>query len=291
MPLVVSVPLPVTFSGRSSEKLLSTGEDPMEQHMDPTTTEPSQSDGAKPPRQDRMRRRWASWLAWALWLLVVAGGVVAFTLTLLNGRQAAVVAIVDWWTGTLPFLAFATVGALILSRRPHNAIGWLCWTMGAVVCLGSVGFEAARRVADDPVSGPVALVLLVGSATFLVSLLGLLPLLVLVFPTGRLPSRRWRAAVGVFAGGLVLYLGLFVLQPGPMGDGLPANPLGVSAGPSSCWSVSDRSWACCSCCLWSWCWSRWSGAFAEFGAMSANSSSGSPTLRPSPPYSLLRSAL
>jgi hypothetical protein len=199
----------------------------MEQHMDPTTTEPSQSDGAKPPRQDRMRRRWASWLAWALWLLVVAGGVVAFTLTLLNGRQAAVVAIVDWWTGTLPFLAFATVGALILSRRPHNAIGWLCWTMGAVVCLGSVGFEAARRVADDPVSGPVALVLLVGSATFLVSLLGLLPLLVLVFPTGRLPSRRWRAAVGVFAGGLVLYLGLFVLQPGPMGDGLPANPLGV----------------------------------------------------------------
>ena len=137
------------------------------------------------------------------------------------------VAIVDWWTGALPFLAFATVGALILSRRPHNAIGWLCWTMGAVVSFGSVGFEAATRMAGDPVSRPVALVLLVGSATFLVSLLGLLPLLVLVFPTGRLPSRRWRPAVWVFAGGLVLYLGLYVLQPGPIGDGLPANPLGV----------------------------------------------------------------
>jgi hypothetical protein len=225
--IVVTVSLPVTFSGRSWGKLHSTGEDPLEQHMDQTTAEPSQPGGAKPPSHDRMRLRSASRLAWGLWLLVAGGSTVAFTLALLNGRQAAVVAIVDWWTGALPFLAFATVGALILSRRPHNAIGWLCWTMGAIVCLGAVGFEAATRMAEDPVSRPVALVLLVGSATFLVSLLGLLPLLVLVFPTGRLPSRRWRAAVGVFAGGLVLYLGLYLLQPGPMGDGLPANPLGV----------------------------------------------------------------
>jgi hypothetical protein len=195
--------------------------------MGQTTAEPSQPGGVKSPSQDRLRPRSASRLAWGLWLLVAGGAAVAFTLALLNRRQAAVVAIVDWWTGALPFLAFVTVGALILSRRPDHAIGWLCWTMGAVVCLGSVGFEAAIRVADAPVSRPVALVLLVGSATFLVSLLGLLPLLVLVFPTGRLPPRRWRAAVGVFAGGLVLYLGLFVLQPGPIGDGLPANPLGV----------------------------------------------------------------
>jgi hypothetical protein len=199
----------------------------MEQHMDQTTAERSQPGGVKSPSHDRMRLRSASWLAWGLWLLVAGGSTIAFTLALLNGRQASVVAIVDWWTGALPFLAFATVGALILSRRPYNAIGWLCWAMAAVVCFGSVGFEAAPRVAGDPVSRPVALVLLVGSATFLVSLLGLLPLLVLVFPTGRLPSRRWRPAVWVFAGGLVLYLGLYLLQPGPIGDDLPANPLGV----------------------------------------------------------------
>jgi hypothetical protein len=199
----------------------------MEQHMDQSTAEPSQPGGAKLPGHDRMRMRSASWLAWGLWLGVAGGCAVALTLALLNGRQAAVVTIGDWWAGTLPFLAFASVGALILSRRPHNAIGWLCWTMGAVVCFGSVGFEAAIRVASDPVSRPVALMLLVGSGTFLLSLLGLLPLLALVFPTGRLPSRRWRPAVWVFAGGLVLYLGLEVLQPGPMGDGLPANPLGV----------------------------------------------------------------
>jgi hypothetical protein len=195
--------------------------------MDRTTEEPSPPRVVQSPRHDRIGPRSASWLAWGLWLLVVAVCAVALTLALLSGRQAAGVAIVGWWAVALPFLAFATVGALILSRRPHHAIGWLCWTIGAVVCFGSVGVEAARRVVGDPVSGPVALVLLVGSAAFVVSLLGLLPLLVLVFPTGRLPSRRWRPAIGVFAGGLVLYLGLYVLQPGPMGAGLSANPLGV----------------------------------------------------------------
>jgi drug/metabolite transporter (DMT)-like permease len=189
--------------------------------------EPSQPGAVKPPSHNRMRPRSASWLAWTLWLPVAAGYLVAFVLDLLGGRQAVVLAVVDYWGGALPFLAFATVGVLILSRRPHNAIGWLCWAIGAVIGFGNVGAQVALRMAGDPVSRPVALVLLLGWAMFLVSLLGLLPLLVLVFPSGRLPSRRWRPAPWLVAGGLVLYLGLVVLQPGPLGDGLPANPLGV----------------------------------------------------------------
>jgi hypothetical protein len=195
--------------------------------MDHTTAKPSQRGATKQPGHERMPPRSASWLAWGLWLPVTAGFVVVFLLGLLDGQHDPLLAIVDYWSGALPFLAFTTVGALILSRRPHNAIGWLCWAIGAVVGLGNVGFEAALRMVGDPVSRPVALVLLLSSLTFLVSLLGLLPLLVLVFPTGRLPSRRWRPALWIVAGGLVLYLGLYVLQPGPLGDDLPANPLGV----------------------------------------------------------------
>jgi hypothetical protein len=195
--------------------------------MDSTMAEPSQPSAERPPGHKRMRRRSASWLAWGLWLLAAAGFVIAFILDLLDGQQGVVLAVVDYWSAALPFLAFTTVGVLILSRRPHNAIGWLCWAIGAVVGFGNVGFQAALGMAGDPVSRPVALVGLLSSVTFLVSLLGLLPLLVLVFPSGRLPSRRWRPALWVVAGGLVLYLGLYVLQPGPLGDDLPANPLGV----------------------------------------------------------------
>jgi hypothetical protein len=179
------------------------------------------------PPSERKQGSLAVWRAWSLWLVVAAGYVVAFTLAIHGGRRAAAIAVVDYWIGVLPFLAFTTVGALILSRRPRNGVGWLCWAIGAVQCFGNVGFEAAIRIAGDPISRPLALVLRLSSVTFLVSMLGLLPLLALVFPTGRLPSRRWRPAVGVFAGGLVLYLGLDVLKPGPVSRGLPANPLGV----------------------------------------------------------------
>ena len=179
------------------------------------------------PGRDREPARLPGLVAWGLWLLVAVGFVVAFILDLLNGQQGVVLAVVDFWSGALPFLAFTTVGVLILSRRPHNAIGWLCWAIGAVVGFGNVGFETAIRIAGDSVSRLVALVVQLSSLTFLVSLLGLLPLLVLVFPSGRLPSRRWRPALWVFTGGLVLYLGLYVLQPGPLGHDLPDNPLGV----------------------------------------------------------------
>jgi hypothetical protein len=53
--------------------------------------------------------------------------------------------------------------------------------------------------------------------------------LVLLFPTGRLPSRRWRPVLWIVALGLALYVTSVMLKPGPAGDGLPDNPLGVTA--------------------------------------------------------------
>jgi hypothetical protein len=133
--------------------------------------------------------------------------------------------------GFLPILGFAAVGALILSRRPHNVIGWLCWAIGFTWSLAALGGDpAARRIGADSVPILAALALQLGQVAFLLSLLGLLPLLVLLFPTGRLPSRRWRPIVWIFAAGLLLYAASRVLQPGQLHDELPAtNPLGLES--------------------------------------------------------------
>jgi len=70
-----------------------------------------------------------SWWSW------VAGLLVAFLLgnDALSGRQ---------WAGALltwvPFLAFATVGAMILARRRGNRIGWLCWAIGFTFTLSNL---------------------------------------------------------------------------------------------------------------------------------------------------------
>jgi hypothetical protein len=180
-------------------------------------------------RQAPPRARWASWLAWGLWLLVLAVNVVTFMLLILpEDRGSMAVKLLHQADPGLPMLVFATVGALILSRRPSNVIGWLCWAIGFAVSLSEFGgSQAARMIASQSNPSPVVLVLYqLGQVLYLLPVLGLLPLLALLFPTGRLPSRRWRPVVWAFVAGLFLYTCSVLLKP-DLGRGLPANPLGL----------------------------------------------------------------
>jgi len=130
-------------------------------------------------------------------------------------------------------LAFATVGAVILARRPGNRIGWLCWAIGFAFTVSLWGSKQVWVVlADQGRSSAWALLPQLGILAFLGTLLGLLPFLVLVFPTGQLLSRRWRPVAWALGLVLGLYLTAGLLTPGPVPLGLPdnpGNPLGVEA--------------------------------------------------------------
>jgi hypothetical protein len=171
-------------------------------------------------------------VAWGLWLLALTANLLTYVFFVVpDPTRSPAVETFDWAMGWLPFMVFVTVGAVIVARRPRNVIGWLCCAIGAVVSFGGFGSsDAARSIAADPDRIPAAPALyLLGQVLFLVPMLGLLPVLVLVFPTGRLPSRRWRPVLWIVAVGLGLYVASVMLKPGPAGDGLPANPLGVAA--------------------------------------------------------------
>jgi hypothetical protein len=124
---------------------------------------------------------------------------------------------------------FATLGALISSRRPGNVMGWIFLATGV---LGGVqifsGQYATVALAPDgpalPGGALAAWFAMLAQNSFPVSIL----FLVLLFPDGRLPSRRWRPlawAVGVF---LAVTLVIGALSPGPFRDFPSAsNPLGV----------------------------------------------------------------
>ena len=200
--------------------------------MDRTIGEPSPPSVVKSPRRDRLRPRSTSWLAWGLWLLVVLseGLVIGFLLANdgLSTRELTVG--VAFW---VPFLAFATVGAVVLARRPDNRIGWLCWAIGFNI---TVSFWGGKQVwvvlANQGQSSAWALLPLLGIMAYLGTLLGLVPFLVLLFPTGRLLSRRWRPVAWAIGLVLGLYLTALLLTPGPVDLGVrdnPENPLGVEA--------------------------------------------------------------
>ena len=97
-------------------------------------------------------------------------------------------------------LPYAAVGFLVARRQPRNPIGWLALTFAGTAALSSgAGYYAwyvyglGHRSAP---LGPVALILgQIGTLAVVA-----LPLLIVLFPDGRLPSRRWRWAVVTYVG-------------------------------------------------------------------------------------------
>jgi signal transduction histidine kinase len=92
-----------------------------------------------------------------------------------------------------PFLAFALVGALIATRRPENPIGWLFCAAGFVTAATNlVGAYAYWGIVAHPGSLPGArLAEWSGDVWYTPTIPLTTTSLFLLFPDGRLPSRRW----------------------------------------------------------------------------------------------------
>ena len=164
-------------------------------------------------------------LAWVLWAATVSLVVGAIVLGLANRPE---IPLFDAPLTIIP-PTFATLGALISSRRPGNVMGWMFLATGI---LGSVqiffGQYATAALAPDgpalPGGALAAWLAMLAQNSFPISIL----FLVLLFPDGMLPSRRWRPvawAIGVF---LAATLIIGALSPGPFPDFPSANnPFGV----------------------------------------------------------------
>src|SRR5438132_2010473 len=91
----------------------------------------------------RNASRWA-WSSWAVSVLFTAGtlALAGFNSAALGGpgKTASLSVVGTTWT-----LAFATVGAIVASRRPSNPIGWAFCTMAVVIALVAFSEEYATR--------------------------------------------------------------------------------------------------------------------------------------------------
>jgi hypothetical protein len=127
-------------------------------------------------------------------------------------------------------LASATVGAAVTARAPGNAIGWILCVSGLMVGAGNLAFQYADHmlfIAADPLPGGTIAAWLQNLG--LPPCFGLLGLTLLLFPDGRLPSRRWRPVVGLAGAGIALVVIGYALRPGPFDAPFDtvANPVGI----------------------------------------------------------------
>jgi len=117
---------------------------------------------------------------------------------------------------------------LVASRRPENPYGWLWLGFGLSGALSQLaGSYSAYALVVEPNSLPAPLTVSRVLGMGWVMAFMLLPYLLLLFPTGRLPSRRWRSVAWTVlaAGAVLLIIGLFI--PGKSDMGPFENPLGV----------------------------------------------------------------
>ena len=215
-----------------------------------------------------------AWCAWAAAIALVAAEV-GMLLAVNYGFPGA--RTYDYGVVSIFAPVYATLGLVVATRRPRHPIGWLLMGCGLTIAMQVVAGQYAALAGAAALPG--RLHGLWASTQVQSVAVGLLVLLLLLFPTGRALSPRWRPAVWSLVAGVSL---TFVTQ------GLKPRTSRTSLGsrtPSAHqpWNPSLVRWTSLEACCWSAGSSalghRWSYGCADPAAASASRSSGSCTSR------------
>jgi hypothetical protein len=153
----------------------------------------------------------SSRVAWSM-LAVFAAGFLAVPLSFANGNVQREPGF--YLALVLAFTAFMLVGAVIVAHRPGNAVGWIFSAIGLLSAAGVLAMEYAEFAYVTRSGSLPGAALAAWFSWWWLPILGLIFVFTpLLFPTGRLPSSRWRpvAVTGGLAIAAVTVLG--AVQP------------------------------------------------------------------------------
>jgi hypothetical protein len=148
-------------------------------------------------------------IATAIWLTTLVFVITGVLVQVLAWRGV----FYPYWIATVGLgVVYSTLGYLIVRRRPENRVGWVFVAFGLA---GSVTLLLGETAVALAVSAPSGALMLASECVRLAGVLSL-GFLVLLYPTGSLPSRRWSWvawALGVAMVGLILQT---IASPGPV---------------------------------------------------------------------------
>jgi hypothetical protein len=178
-------------------------------------------------------RKRSTWAAWSMLAIFVACHGVGIPLSVANGnfqRQPGfAVALL------LAFTAFMVVGAVIVAHRPGNAVGWIFSAIGLLAATGTLALDYAEYAyVTRPGSLPGAVMAAWFQWWWLPMFALIFVFTLLLFPTGRLLSARWRPVAVVAAVVVAAIVVLGALAPTltlQNEDYTVRNPIGLAGVP------------------------------------------------------------
>jgi hypothetical protein len=151
--------------------------------------------------------RAATWLAWSLCTLSLALTALSFLLVVLI-LNLGTPFYIPWLELTVLAIGYSVIGAIIASRLPNHPIGWICCAIGLIVAVDHISGQYAvyaLQAYPEALAGGKAMLWL--GSWFWMLIIGLIVFLLVLFPTGRLPSSRWRpfawASVVIISAGVI----------------------------------------------------------------------------------------
>jgi hypothetical protein len=185
------------------------------------------------PASDQIEPRRAQIGARLGWgLCAVSLTLVALSLVYGAWAHSLLWTLAEWAPNAVWAVSFPVVGALIATHRPRNPIGWLFCAVGIFQAL-LIGVDQyssyALRTAPGTVpGGPLAS--WVGHWVWAPSVGLLFTFVLLLFPDGRLPSRRWRPVAWLSALSIVLTCGLYAVLLWPLRAVIDVDPVRLLEG-------------------------------------------------------------
>ena len=184
----------------------------------------------------RMRPRTASRLAWSVGIFSIALeiGTLVFMFGYRHAALPATVSAYRWDFSRVlvevVVIGLPVIGIVLASKRPENPIGWLLLAAAFMNGLEDFGVSyGIRALVVAPGSLPAGRALAWMGSWITGIPLGLLAFFFLLFPTGNLPSSRWRPAAWFVAGSFALLVATeLVFATRSWKDPFRASSLGAS---------------------------------------------------------------
>jgi hypothetical protein len=141
-------------------------------------------------------------------------------------------------------LTYASVGAIVTVRASAHRIGWVFCVTGLIISLNAFTWayvDVALRTSHEL---PAATGVSVVNGAFGEATAAWLGLTLLLFPDGRLPSRRWRVVLALLLTGMAMLMLSGAVTPGPKAPPFEAidNPIGLPGTRGILQAVNAVAW-------------------------------------------------